>query len=335
MNKPTETNVTNIHNQPTIALRRGRSKGKINITSETLTNINSKTNNASTSNSNGNNVNSTNTRPLMTLRRGRSRGMNNVTSEAPTNINSETNYAGTANSNGINVDTTNDQSTITLRRGRSKGKIDASIIEGSSNSLRKRKATENEQQPNQKRGRGRPRKNIQPIQPQLQQPSTQQKPTQSGKDNENDKDVKEEVPFGTRTQTLLQEREVSTGEENEITRIAIRAKLYCLNVQEWKERGVGILRLNYSKNNENSPRLVMRSENVLKVILNVALFHGMQVERSQDKFVRIFAFEDKLVHLAIKLPNSNEADELYEAIMNAIPPSQNQPLPNITSEMSF
>ncbi|CAG8825306.1 16740_t:CDS:2, partial [Dentiscutata erythropus] len=108
----------------------------------------------------------------------------------------------------------------------------------------------------------------------------------------------------------------STGEENEITRIAIRAKLYCLNVQEWKERGVGILRLNYSKNNENSPRLVMRSENVLKVILNVALFHGMQVERSQEKF----------------LHNSNEADELYEAIMNAIPPSQNQPLPNITSE---
>ncbi|RHZ76675.1 hypothetical protein Glove_194g179 [Diversispora epigaea] len=65
----------------------------------------------------------------------------------------------------------------------------------------------------------------------------------------------------------------------------------------------------------------MRADNVLKVILNVALFHGMHVERSQEKFIRLFAFEgkgDSLVHLAIKLSNSNEADNLYEAINNAI-----------------
>ncbi|RHZ74828.1 hypothetical protein Glove_219g9 [Diversispora epigaea] len=52
------------------------------------------------------------------------------------------------------------------------------------------------------------------------------------------------------------------------------------------------------------------------VILNVALFNGMHVER-QEKFVRIFAFEgDFLVHLAIKLSNSNAADDLYKAIMD-------------------
>ncbi|CAG8527664.1 2345_t:CDS:2 [Diversispora eburnea] len=327
MNKSTEINGTNIKIQPTITLRRGRSKGKINITNETPTNINSKTNNASTSDFNGNNVNNTNTRPIITLRRGRSKGKINVTSETPANINSDINYAGTTN--GANVNTTNAQPTITLRRGRSKGKIDATINEESSTSLRKRKATENEHQPKQKRGRGRPRKNIQPIQPQLQQSSAQQK------HSENDKVVKDEVSFGTRAQTLLREQEVSTGEENEITRNSIRAKLYCLEGQEWKERGVGILRLNYSRNNENSPRLVMRTENVFKVILNVALFHEMHVERAQEKFVRISAFEDKLVHLAIKLYTSNEADELYEAIMDAIPPAQNQPLPIVTSEMSF
>ncbi|RHZ78486.1 hypothetical protein Glove_164g58 [Diversispora epigaea] len=155
-----------------------------------------------------------------------------------------------------------------------------------------------------------------------------EQPSQNDKDeeNENDKDnVEEEVPFGTVTTTLLQEQEVFTGEENETTQHSVRAKLYCMDERMWKERGIGILRLNYSRNYEKSPRLVMRTENVLKVILNIALFHGMHVERSQEKFVRLFAFEgDLLVHLAIKLSNSNAADDLYEAIMDAIPSAQSQ-----------
>ncbi|RHZ83780.1 hypothetical protein Glove_87g142 [Diversispora epigaea] len=63
---------------------------------------------------------------------------------------------------------------------------------------------------------------------------------------------------------------------------------------------------------EKSPRLVMRTDNILRVILNIALFHGMHVERSQEKFVRLF------------LSNSNAADDLYEAIMDVIPSAQNQ-----------
>ena len=48
----------------------------------------------------------------------------------------------------------------------------------------------------------------------------------------------------------------------------------------------------------------MRADGVLKVILNVALFHGMSVERSQERFVRIVAFEgnDQIpAHLAVKV----------------------------------
>lgn len=48
----------------------------------------------------------------------------------------------------------------------------------------------------------------------------------------------------------------------------------------------------------------MRADGVLKVILNVALFNGMNVERAQEKFVRLVAFEgpDHIpVHLAIKV----------------------------------
>ncbi|RHZ87836.1 hypothetical protein Glove_29g167 [Diversispora epigaea] len=139
-------------------------------------------------------------------------------------------------------------------------------------------------------------------------------------EEENDNESGEEVGKGT--QTLLQEQEVLTGEEDEITQFFVRAKLYCLDGQ-WKERGVGTLRLNYPRNNKKSPRLVMRADNVLKVILNIALFRGMHVERSQEKFVKLFAYEgSKLVHLAIKLSNPNAADELYEAIKDAIPPAQ-------------
>lgn len=48
----------------------------------------------------------------------------------------------------------------------------------------------------------------------------------------------------------------------------------------------------------------MRADGVLKVILNVALFNGISVERAQEKFVRLVAFEgpDNIpVHLAIKV----------------------------------
>ncbi|RHZ72126.1 hypothetical protein Glove_246g5 [Diversispora epigaea] len=140
-------------------------------------------------------------------------------------------------------------------------------------------------------------------------------------ENKNDDDkesgAKEEVPFGADIKTLLQKQEVLTGEEDEIAQHIVRAKLYWMDGQ-WKERGVGTLRLNYSKNNEKVPRLVMRADNVLRVILNIALFTGMHVEK-QEKFVKLTTFEgNKLVHLAIKLSNPNAADELCKAIMDAI-----------------
>ncbi|RHZ80813.1 hypothetical protein Glove_132g299 [Diversispora epigaea] len=69
----------------------------------------------------------------------------------------------------------------------------------------------------------------------------------------------------------------------------------------------------------------MRADNTLRVILNIALFNGMHVERAQEKFVRLFAFEgDLLVHLAFKLQNSNAADNLYQAITDAITLTQDQ-----------
>ncbi|RHZ89072.1 hypothetical protein Glove_19g404 [Diversispora epigaea] len=479
INNAGEANSIGTNEDTTTTLRRGRSKGKINVMSEAPTNINSKINNAA--DSIGINENTTNA--TITLRRGRSKGKINITRKAPTNINREINKA--ADSIGINEDTKSTQPTITLRRGGSKGKINitneattnsssevlsteitANISTGhrakrkfrdipsdsdndnekkakkfgskkargitniitehlsternaagneessdvkrkekvfdisENTALRKRKADENENDlaidegkkkaaksengssatdVSNKRSSGLsilpPTKGVfgsgtkyarnplvesftSTLSSSIISIFDEQPSRNNGEGNGNSKNdesnVEEVVPFGKRTQTFLQELEgnnnnnndnddgdndnnnntffmliylVITGEENEITQHSVQAKLYYMVEKTWKERGFGILKLNYSRNEEKSPRLVMRADSVLKVILNVALSHGMHVERSQEKFIRLFAFEgkgDSLVHLAIKLSNCNEADDLYEAIKKAILPAHDR-----------
>jgi Ran-binding protein 3 len=53
---------------------------------------------------------------------------------------------------------------------------------------------------------------------------------------------------------------------------------------------------------------VMRSEGVLRLILNINLFKGMKIDLEQEKFLRIVALEDeKLVHFAIKVSEFDDA----------------------------
>lgn len=112
-----------------------------------------------------------------------------------------------------------------------------------------------------------------------------------------------------------------TGEEDEFTQFQMpRAKLFVLEGTDWKERGVGQLRVNtktHSDDNKMSARLVMRSEAVHRLILNVSLFSEMNVTLAQDKFLRFSAFEDgKLQHFTIRCPNSTLGTELYETVID-------------------
>ncbi|KAL1917299.1 uncharacterized protein VTP21DRAFT_4955 [Calcarisporiella thermophila] len=126
--------------------------------------------------------------------------------------------------------------------------------------------------------------------------------------------------IGSAPKSTLQEQEVITGEEDEEMLHQLRAKLYAMDDErQWKERGVGNLRINVSKENPKAARLVMRADGVLRVILNVAIFSGMSCELSQEKFVRLIAFENsKPVHFAIKAPNKNAALDLFEAIQDRL-----------------
>lgn len=99
----------------------------------------------------------------------------------------------------------------------------------------------------------------------------------------------------------------------------------------WKERGVGTFRINVKEENKSTPqtRLVMRTDSVYRLILNLLLFEGMKVFIMQEKFVRFAGFEKttkedgtsdtKLVNFALKLSNPSVAKEVYDTIMAHVP----------------
>ena len=123
---------------------------------------------------------------------------------------------------------------------------------------------------------------------------------------------------------------VETGEEGEETRFSARAKLFYFDstTKTWKERGFGLLKLNVTKSNgddevdrsdeESNPqtaetmasqekqsskpnklaRLLMRSEAVYRVILNVPVFKTLKAgdqngDIPPDRSVKFTALEDK------------------------------------------
>ena len=127
---------------------------------------------------------------------------------------------------------------------------------------------------------------------------------------------------------------MTTGEEDEETVATARAKLYSLAVNQiWKERGTGTIKVNVHKSNKSSRlgmcdtskvedayALVMRLDAVLKLILYVKLFPGMQCNLEQDRFIRVVAMEsDGLSHFAIKFANANDATAFLTSLQEHIP----------------
>ena len=122
---------------------------------------------------------------------------------------------------------------------------------------------------------------------------------------------------------------MTTGEEDETTVQSNRVKLYSMaKDQSWKERGTGSLKLNYQESSEAARLgalsctdiLVMRSEGVLKLILNVKLFAGMQCDLEQERFLRLVAMESEgLTHFAIKFANATEASTFLKQLRMHIP----------------
>lgn len=69
---------------------------------------------------------------------------------------------------------------------------------------------------------------------------------------------------------------MSTGEEDEEKMFGERCKLFRMDDGQWKERGVGELKILKQATN-NTYRLVMRREQVLKLCANHKLVSGMKL----------------------------------------------------------
>lgn len=128
----------------------------------------------------------------------------------------------------------------------------------------------------------------------------------------------------------LKKQAVPTGEEDEETVYVTRTTLYAMNLEteeSWRERGAGSLRVNVRDNKK--ARLVMRSDGLLRVTLNLPLVQNMKLERGMlgsragEKVVRLTGFENnKPVQFAFKCANSESADKLYSEIKHVLPPPE-------------
>ncbi|KAK0161304.1 hypothetical protein PV327_009789 [Microctonus hyperodae] len=105
---------------------------------------------------------------------------------------------------------------------------------------------------------------------------------------------------------------VRTGEENEETLFCARAKLFRFVDKEWKDRGVGNVKL--LRSNDGKVRLLMRREQVLKICANHLLTPDMNLQamNNNDKawiwVANDFADEEvKLEKLCIKFKLVEEA----------------------------
>jgi len=116
-----------------------------------------------------------------------------------------------------------------------------------------------------------------------------------------------------------------TGEEDETHAFQSKAKLFILDTaaNKWNERGLGQLRLNVSKDNKSSARLLMRVEASLRLILNVSLFASMKVEKNGDKAVKFTGpaldKENEICIYCIRLASADLVDQLMTAIENNKP----------------
>ncbi|KFB38061.1 AGAP002982-PA-like protein [Anopheles sinensis] len=116
--------------------------------------------------------------------------------------------------------------------------------------------------------------------------------------------------------------EVKTGEEDEDILYAHRAKLYRFVSSEWKERGIGDVKI--LKHKETGKlRVVMRREQVLKICLNHALTEDVCYSKKDDKSWQFVAndFSEgafELMNFCLRFKSADIAQEFRDAITDAL-----------------
>ncbi|WWD07404.1 hypothetical protein V865_005502 [Kwoniella europaea PYCC6329] len=126
----------------------------------------------------------------------------------------------------------------------------------------------------------------------------------------------------TEEKVEMQEQDVSTGEEEEETVFQTRAKLYINDRKTgWKERGVGILRLNVNRSDGSGARLVMRADGVLRLILNSRIYKGITTYPSDKKVNMTLPEDGRMVIACFRMSNTKQVEDFIEAVEQHQPES--------------
>jgi E3 SUMO-protein ligase RanBP2 len=140
--------------------------------------------------------------------------------------------------------------------------------------------------------------------------------------NENPEEYEPQVDFKPIVQ--LSEVDVKTGEEDEEAVFRARCKLYRYEskTNEWKEKGVGDMKLLRHKENRNVFRVLMRREQILKLCANHRITSDLKFEIFNEKQVRWHAEDysenvSKHELLAARFKNEQEAKKFKEECENA------------------
>lgn len=116
--------------------------------------------------------------------------------------------------------------------------------------------------------------------------------------------------------------DVKTGEEEEEVLYSHRAKLFRFNDSQWKERGLGDVKILQHKQHGRM-RVVMRREQILKICLNHVLDRDVEYKRKDDKswhfVVNDFSEgELSLEQLCLRFKTEEIATEFRKAIDDAL-----------------
>ncbi|PKY01499.1 hypothetical protein P168DRAFT_273890 [Aspergillus campestris IBT 28561] len=151
-------------------------------------------------------------------------------------------------------------------------------------------------------------------------------------DDENEAQQEEDTGPGEfeqdKTDERFFERPIETGEEEEKTYFACKAKLFQFSDKEWRERGVGTFKVNVKvtdgKENKKAARLIMRADGVGRVMLNTPIFKGMTVgdaagKEPKSKQIHLASLESgRSVPTLLRTGNEEQTKELYQVVCSLL-----------------
>lgn len=117
----------------------------------------------------------------------------------------------------------------------------------------------------------------------------------------------------------MTEQHVATGEEEEDVVFSTRAKLFVQLDGQWRERGVGPLKVLVRQVDGRGARLVMRADGSHRLILNCPLYVGMTVMEDGKLLRASVMIEGAIRPITLRVNTAKTVDELSQAIHNHIP----------------